>query len=222
MGHMKRMLEQIRERGWESIGKSICPDCLANSSLRLGACSPPHLASAVTFSMAVACFLVACGGNQERGSSAESSTSNVTDTQGAPQIPHPCPGGKTRPLDIQTVTEVARRHGITLYANPQCTGDPTVVSEAANTVAYGPNKNVDRYDEITRREGDIACLLYAQPSGSGDKTVRLVHYPGDEETSFTLLNVVCVIYPEPDNAKEQLRRLQETMDELQERSRVSS
>jgi hypothetical protein len=34
MGLAKRMLEEIWERGWESIGKSICPHCLQNSALR--------------------------------------------------------------------------------------------------------------------------------------------------------------------------------------------
>jgi len=31
---MKRLLEEISERGWESIGKAICPDCLNDPSLR--------------------------------------------------------------------------------------------------------------------------------------------------------------------------------------------
>jgi hypothetical protein len=34
MGLAKRMLEEIWERGWESIGKSICPDCLENPALK--------------------------------------------------------------------------------------------------------------------------------------------------------------------------------------------
>lgn len=34
MGHTKRMLEEIWERGWESIGKSICVDCLENPALK--------------------------------------------------------------------------------------------------------------------------------------------------------------------------------------------
>lgn len=181
---------------------------------------PPRLTSAVTFSIAlVAWFLVACG-SQEPGNRASKSTLSETGTESEPQIPHPCPGGETRPLDIQTVIEIARRHGITLYSDPQCIGDPTVERQASNAIAYGPNKNVDRYDEITQREGHVTCLLYAQPSR--DQTVRRVRYPGEEETNFTLLNVLCVIYPEPANAKEQLRRLQETMDELQRRSRISS
>jgi hypothetical protein len=34
MGVAKRMLEEIWQRGWESIGKSICPDCLENPPLK--------------------------------------------------------------------------------------------------------------------------------------------------------------------------------------------
>jgi Zn ribbon nucleic-acid-binding protein len=34
MGLAKRMLEEIWERGWESIGSSICPDCLENAALK--------------------------------------------------------------------------------------------------------------------------------------------------------------------------------------------
>jgi hypothetical protein len=34
MGLAKRMLEESWERGWGSIGKSICPDCLENPTLK--------------------------------------------------------------------------------------------------------------------------------------------------------------------------------------------
>ena len=40
--------------------------------------------------------------------------------------------------------------------------------------------------------------------------VRRIHYQGDEETHFSVFNVDCV----PPHGKEQLRRLQQTMDEL--------
>src|SRR5438270_13723623 len=35
MGLTKRMLEERWERGWESIGKAICPKCLTNEALRV-------------------------------------------------------------------------------------------------------------------------------------------------------------------------------------------
>ena len=34
MGGAKRLLEEIWERGWSPIGKSICPQCLENAALR--------------------------------------------------------------------------------------------------------------------------------------------------------------------------------------------
>lgn len=34
MGLAKQMLEEIWERGWKSIGKSICPDCLESAALK--------------------------------------------------------------------------------------------------------------------------------------------------------------------------------------------
>jgi hypothetical protein len=34
VGHYKQWLEERHERGWESLGKAICPDCLENQSLK--------------------------------------------------------------------------------------------------------------------------------------------------------------------------------------------
>ena len=101
-----------------------------------------------------------------------------------------------------------------LYPQPDCQPDPTIVSQAANILQYGPDQNYQHASEIKEREGAVTCLLRARP-GLGPKTVERNRYSGDEETHFSLLNVVCVIYPEPDHAEDQLMRLQEAMDELQ-------
>ena len=59
-------------------------------------------------------------------------------------------------------------------------------------------------------------MLRENAGSTGPETVERVRYPGDEETHFNLLNVDCVIFPEPDKAEEQLRRLQEAMDDLRQ------
>jgi len=127
-----------------------------------------------------------------------------------------CSGGTTRPLDIETVIEVGRRHEITLYSDPECSNPPGIVSQASNTILYGSDANTDRYDEITRQEGDVRCGLYSR--SRGDAKVHRLHYADDVETRFTLHNVRCVIYPDEDHAKEQLRHLQEAMNELEQRA----
>ena len=114
--------------------------------------------------------------------------------------------------------EVGRRHGITLHSDPACQPDPTVVSQAANVVLYGPDANAEQESEITREEGAVTCMLREDAGPTAPKNVERVRYPGDEETHFKLLNVDCVIYPEPSDAEEQLARLQAAVAELQDRA----
>ena len=70
-----------------------------------------------------------------------------------------------------------------------------------------------------QREGDVFCMLRAgsdlpRTAKRLPPEVRRIHYQGDEETHFSVFDVDCVVYPDPDHGKEQLRRLQQTMDEL--------
>lgn len=140
-----------------------------------------------------------------------------------PPVEDRCPGGKTEPLDVQTVVEVARRHGITLYNDPQCQPDPTIVSTASNQLLWGPNTNVGEHREIDEREGFVSCML-----GRGAELtprvkrappeVRRIRYEGDEETHFRAFNVDCVIYPDSEHAEAQLTRLEQTMNELRDRA----
>ncbi len=83
----------------------------------------------------------------------------------------------------------------------------------ANILLYGPHTNIRRQGEIEEREGDVNCLLWAVPNFPA--SVERVRYPGDEETPFSLLNVDCVIYPDPASAKKQLMRLERMMEELE-------
>lgn len=158
-----------------------------------------------------------CGGSAERGSDGGSPTGSATVDDNLPPVEDRCPGGSTRPLAVERVIEVAQRHGITLYDNPQCDPEPSVVRQASNIVRYGPNANIPDQDEISEREGDVDCLFEREsaPALRGNPpAVERVHYATDEETYFTFLNVECVIYPNPEDAETQLRRLQQTMDEL--------
>jgi hypothetical protein len=162
----------------------------------------------------VACSLAACGGDSESGPGAVGTTTNAGETGELPPPGQRCRGGPTRPIELETVIAAGRRHGITLYSDPECQPDPTVVSQASNVLLYGPDANADRESEITQAEGAVTCMLREDAGPTAAKNVERVRYPGDEETHFTLLNVDCVIYPEPDNADEQLTRLQAVMDDL--------
>jgi hypothetical protein len=178
----------------------------------------PRLAVWMSIAATVAaCSLAACGGGESEPGAARSTTSTA-ETGALPPPEQRCRGGKTRPLELETVIEVGRRHGITLHSDPACQPDPTVVSQAANVVLYGPDKNAERDREITQEEGAVTCLLRENAGPTAANSVERVRYAGDEETHFKLLNVACVIYPEPENADEQLRRLQAAMDELQEQA----
>jgi hypothetical protein len=163
-----------------------------------------------------ACSLVACGGGESEPGATRSTTS-VPESGELPPPDQRCRGGKTRPLELETVIEVGQRHGITLHSDPACQPDPTVVSQAANVVLYGPDASAEREREITQEEGAVTCMLREDAGPAAAETVERVRYPGDEETHFKLLNVDCVIYPEPENAEEQLRRLQATNSESKRR-----
>lgn len=93
------------------------------------------------------------------------------------------------------------------------------MSQAANVVLYGPDANSERESEIVREEGAVTCMLRENAGPRAAKIVERVRHPGDEETHFKLLNVDCVIYPEPQRAEAQLGRLQAAMAELQEKAR---
>lgn len=160
--------------------------------------------------IALGLLLTSCGSNQSGGSPSPSSTQ----ADDPPPKADRCRGGKTRPLEIGTVIDVARRHGITLYDDPQCVPDPIVVSQAANIILYGPNTNLHRQREIERREGSVSCFLSAAPLFP--RTVERIHYRDDEETHFRLLNTECVIYPDPAKADEQLAQVQQMMNELEQ------
>jgi hypothetical protein len=164
-------------------------------------------------------LVVACGGKGEAGSVA-GSTSTETGDDNPPRPEERCRGGKTEPFDLKTVIDVARRHRIMLYPQPDCQPDPTIVSQAANILQYGPHQNYQHASEIQEREGAVTCLLRARP-GLGPKTVERNRYSGDEETHFSLHNIVCIIYPEPDKTDEQLLRLEKTMNELEDRAKAT-
>jgi hypothetical protein len=170
----------------------------------------------LTVATAATALLVAgCGGGEsEPEPGAAGTTTNAGETGKLPPPGQRCRGAPTRPIELETVIAAGRRHGVTLYSDPACQPDPTVVSQAANVLIYGPDANADREREITEAEGAVTCMLREDAGPTAPKTVERVRYRGDEETHFTLLNVDCVIYPEPDKADEQLTRLQAVMEDL--------
>jgi len=172
---------------------------------------------ALGFALLVLAAGTSCGGSTESGSDGGSSIGSTTVDDDLPPPEDRCPGGSTRPLAVESVIEVAQRHGITLYDNPQCQTVPSVVRQASNILRYGPNANIVDQDEISEREGDVRCVFYrkSEPAfRSHPPPVERIHYETDEETIFRFLNLRCVIYPDPEDAETQLRRLQQAMDEL--------
>jgi hypothetical protein len=167
------------------------------------------------------CSLPACGGGESEPGTA-GTTTNAGERSELPPEGQRCRSGPTRPLELEAVIDAGRSHGITLYSDPACQPDPSVVSQAANVLLYGPDANAERESEITQAEGAVTCMLREDAGPTAPKTVERVRYPGDEETHFKLLNVDCVIYPEPDKAEEQLGRLQAAMDELRTQTEKNS
>ncbi len=161
----------------------------------------------------VLALLTSCGSSAEPRSDGSPPTASTTSDDDAPAPQDRCPGGKTRPLTIRAVIEAARQHDITLYDDPACTPEPTIEREASNILLYGPHTNVAQQSEIEQREGFVICALSATPQFGS--TVERIRYPGDEETNLRLLNVNCVIYPDPPSADEQLARLEQTMNDLE-------
>jgi hypothetical protein len=131
----------------------------------------------------------------------------------APPRNERCPGGKTQPLELKTVISAARHHRISFYNDPQC-ADPTVVSQAANILLYGPHTNSQDGDAIQKREGDVTCLLRARPEFSSN--VQRIQYRGDKKIEFRLLNLECFIFPDPQSRHTQLRRLSEALNDLRD------
>jgi hypothetical protein len=122
----------------------------------------PRLAVWMSIAATVAaCSLAACGGGESEPGAARSTTSTA-ETGALPPPEQRCRGGKTRPLELETVIEVGRRHGITLHSDPACQPDPTVVSQAANVVLYGPDKNAER-DHARRRRGHLLASGKCRP-----------------------------------------------------------
>jgi hypothetical protein len=123
-----------------------------------------------------ACSLVACGGGESEPGATRSTTS-VPESGELPPPDQRCRGGKTRPLELETVIEVGQRHGITLHSDPACQPDPTVVSQAANVVLYGPDASAEREREITQEEGAVTCMLREDAGPAAAETVERVRYP---------------------------------------------
>jgi hypothetical protein len=151
-----------------------------------------------------------CGNSAESRSVTSGSPTGSTSEDDVPPEAR-CAGGKTRPLSLENVIDAGRERGITLDDDPECT-DPTVARRASNIRFYGDKKNSDERDEIEKREGLVMCDLRAEPDSP--PTVKRIRYSGDEETHFELLNVGCTIYPERASAEEQVRRLEQVMEDL--------
>src|SRR3954464_10557577 len=119
--------------------------------------------------------------------------------------------GRHSPSRSRRSSPPVARHGITFYSDPQC-DDPDVVSQVANILLYGRHTNSQHGGEIQEREGDVTCLLRARKTFSAN--VQRIHYPGDQETEFRLLNLECFIFPGAEKGDDQLRRLRDVLNDL--------
>jgi hypothetical protein len=109
--------------------------------------------------------LAACGGSEAEPSGA----GTTTDDGETGDLPPPglrCRGGPTRPLELETVIDVSRPHGVRLYSDPACQPDPTVVSQAANVLLYGP-------EETHLKLLNVDCVIYPEQDKAVEQLSRL-------------------------------------------------
>jgi len=118
-----------------------------------------------------------------------------------------CGKGPMRPVTVRELVRVFRSNGVSLHVESGCMSRP-ILAQARNVSSGSPER--DR--AVERREGDVLCMI--EPSSVGNVVTR-ARYPGDAQTYFHSLNVLCAVFPSSDaHAAEQIGRVERAMDEL--------
>jgi hypothetical protein len=115
--------------------------------------------------MAVGLLLAAaCGGNPTSGGQADPPTAapKTLETLSVP-AEDACPGGKTKPVQLEELIRVFRAHSIVMFDDPECL-TTTTERQASNAPRFGANpRRGDAYDEVVATQGWIVCDLFAAP-----------------------------------------------------------
>ena len=117
-----------------------------------------------------------------------------------------CPTAPPAPIGVDELTQAARPHGITLRLDRRCIA-PGVVAQASNIVN---ETTPDQQAQISAEDGEITCLLRAEPQRAGD----VVEDKATVTTRFRYLNATCMIVPVPDTNERQVDRLRAVFADL--------
>lgn len=135
-----------------------------------------------------------------------------------------CLDEPTRPLTAADATRALRRHGFTVFRDRTdvvCdapAGERMPVS-LTNILFEGPHENISAHDEVSEREGHVACGLRRKPIWGWkldedlDAPPASPIFSGDKAT-FSFANLECTLYPEGQRAQKQVRNLQYAVREL--------
>jgi hypothetical protein len=135
-----------------------------------------------------------------------------------------CVGEPTEPLTASELAGSLRRHEFSVHPIPGdaiCHGpvpDRMPVS-LGNVLFEGPHENIDRHDEITRREGHVFCGLRRRPIWGWTLDEDLNAPPASpifsgDKTTFSFANLECTLYPEGARREVHVRNLQRAVREL--------
>src|SRR4051794_26733658 len=97
--------------------------------------------------------------------------------------PGQCGTGTMTPGDVSALRSTFRSSGITLEDDGRCTSPPSL-AELSNTRVTGGAEQT----AINAREGEVICTI--EPDSIGRKIDR-AHYPGEDQTYLSVLNVSC-------------------------------
>ena len=155
-------------------------------------------ATLIGFAALAVLLLGGCGSSEPPGDASPATTSGDPECE-----------ARGEPVDVATLVRVFRAHGVSLERNTVKCADPDS-SEPVATNAGPTGASSD--DTVEQREGFVLCRV--EESGA-DHPVRVIKWPGDEETYVDGLNVLCSVYPWDAAAEErQVRRVREALDAL--------
>ena len=102
------------------------------------------------------------------------------------------------------------KHGFRLSrsADPVCT--ETLVADLTNIHFSGPAENIERHDEVARRQGHLGCDVHSEPLLPGEATeITASAGKGNADARLILANVDCALYLDDETPRARLDDLGE-------------
>lgn len=166
---------------------------------------------AVVLALALVASLTGCAQGEEAGSAPATGAETALST--STLDPGDCDGGDTAPLTVEELLEGMRAAGYDMYVDPGCANGDSAEWVLSNTSVYVEELEPQDFGHAQAREGAISCQLYDAIDGQG-ATVEVVHFEGEDWTTLQMLNVSCDITPDPARERQQIDRLERTLNEL--------